>query len=90
MSEINMLQRILDGQDSERREQASMANRQAEMHSDIKHVLTRMDKQDDRLDRHDARLGILEAFRWKIIGLSLAAPVLVSGGMQILKSILPT
>lgn len=90
MSDTNLLQRILDGQDSERREQASMATRQAEMHTDIKHILIRMDKQDARLDRHDMRLGTLEAFRWKIIGLSLASPVVLSGGIQILKSILPT
>lgn len=57
--------------------------------TDVKHILTRQDRQDLRIDRHesrmdkaldafDVRVRRLEAFRWKVAGIAVGVPVILT------------
>lgn len=45
-----------------------------EIATDVKHILLRQDKQDKRIDRITDRLDKVEAFQYKIIGITLVVP----------------
>lgn len=49
-----------------------------EISSDVKHILVRQDKQDARIDRMDKRLGTVEKFQWKLMGIATAIPTLLA------------
>jgi len=49
-----------------------------EISSDVKHILTRQDKQDARLDRQDARLSAVEGFQWKLAGIASVVPTVLA------------
>ncbi len=61
-----------------------------EISSDVKHILIRQDKQDVRIERLQVRLTAAEAFQWKLTGIALTVPTVVSTVVLSLKYILPT
>lgn len=46
--------------------------------ADVKSILTRQDRQDNTIDRVEVRIEKLEAFRWKLVGVAIAAPTLLT------------
>lgn len=61
-----------------------------EISSDVKHILVRQDKQDERLVRMNDRLSAVEAFQWKLVGIATVVPTLLATIGLSLKYILPT
>ena len=66
---------------------------------DVKNILVRQDRQDLRIDRHetridkaisdhDYRMRKLEAFRWKVAGLTVAVPTFLTALGIIIKEFL--
>lgn len=60
-----------------------------EISSDVKHILTRQDKQDKRIDRIQDRLTSVEAFQWKLIGIATTVPTVIASVGLSLRYILP-
>lgn len=60
-----------------------------EISSDVKHILTRQDKQDKRIDRIQDRLTAVEAFQWKLIGIATTVPTVIASVGLSLRYILP-
>jgi DNA repair ATPase RecN len=61
-----------------------------EISSDVKHILLRTDKQDERLNRQEKRLNAVEAFQWKLVGIATAVPTFLTTLSLSLKYILPS
>lgn len=61
-----------------------------EISSDVKHILLRQDKQDGRLDRQEKRIGAVEAFQWKLVGIASVVPTVIGTIALALKYMLPS
>jgi len=49
-----------------------------EISSDVKHILLRQDKQDERLVRMNDRLSAVEGFQWKLAGIASVVPTVIA------------
>lgn len=58
-----------------------------EVHSDTKHILRAQATRDKRTQALEDRMTVLERFRWKIVGIATAIPVvLTAAGMWLSNS----
>lgn len=46
--------------------------------ADVKNILVRQDRQDDKLSTMEKRIVALEAFRWKAVGAGLACSAMLT------------
>lgn len=46
--------------------------------ADVKSILTRQDRQDNTIDRVEIRIEKLEAFRWRLAGIAVVVPTLLT------------
>jgi hypothetical protein len=66
-----------------------LARMLGEISSDVKHVLTRQDKQDERIERMNVRLSKAEAFQWKLAGIAMTVPTVIATIGLTLRFLLP-
>lgn len=55
--------------------------------SDVKNILTRQDRQDDKISLIEKRINALEAFRWKAVGAGLAFSGMITIFVLVMKEL---